>query len=158
MDVFICIEWESEISRDKWSPKMHVETHSNARCELPYFPIAIVSLKMHVNETNEQGLGFYWPWYSRDVTLRLQWPFRSEGCIEAVTVTITLAGNTDILDRACGDATHNSQTLRTRHETRRWLATTTTRHHQRFFSQASKKTTPQNMWRRMMAMVMKAAK
>jgi hypothetical protein len=33
-----------------------------------------------------------------------------------------------------------------------------TRHHQRFFSQASKNTTPQNMWRRMMAMVMNAAK
>lgn len=44
----------------------------------------------------------------------------------------------------------------TRQEMTRWLVTTIATAHQRFFSQASKKTTPQNMWRRMMAMVMKA--
>lgn len=46
----------------------------------------------------------------------------------------------------------------TRQETTRWLMTTAATAHQRCFSQASKKTTPQNMWSRMMAMVMKAGK
>lgn len=46
----------------------------------------------------------------------------------------------------------------TRHETVRWLITTAATAHQRCFSQASKKTTPQNMWRRIMAIVMKAGK
>lgn len=44
----------------------------------------------------------------------------------------------------------------TRQETMRWLITTAATAHQRCFSQASKKTTPQNMCRRIMAMVIKA--
>lgn len=46
----------------------------------------------------------------------------------------------------------------TRQETVRWLIMTAATAHQRRFSQASKKTTPQNMWSRIMAMVMKAEK
>lgn len=46
----------------------------------------------------------------------------------------------------------------TRQETVRWLIMTAATAHQRCFSQASKKTTPQNMWSRIMAMVIKAEK
>lgn len=44
----------------------------------------------------------------------------------------------------------------TRQETVRWLIMTAATAHQRCFSQASKKTTPQNIWSRITAMVIKA--
>lgn len=46
----------------------------------------------------------------------------------------------------------------TRQETVRWLIMTVATAHQRCFSQASKKTIPQNMWSRIMAIVIKAEK
>lgn len=50
----------------------------------------------------------------------------------------------------------NTLSSLTRQETMRWLMMTAATAHQRRFSQASKKTTPQNMWSRIMAMVIKA--